>query len=247
MIEAVATVPHPPLLVDALAGSAAGETAALRTACRRAAADLAAVATRWVAVGSDPCTGVWGPRTRGSFRAFGVDQVVSLGPDADLAPDPDLPLPLLVAGWLRDGVDDPAVTVDGVVLDPDATPAACLRRGAEIAAGTGAGEAGGEPTGLLVLGDGAATHTPRAPGAFDPRAGSYDDAVGDALATADTDALAALEPGLADELWVGGRVAWQLLAGAAGGSGAGRWEAEPRHRSAPFGVAYHVAFWRRLR
>lgn len=268
MIDVVATVPHPPLLLEELAGAAAVETAELRAACRAAAARLADRATRWIAVGADPCHGEWGPATRGTFRAFGVDTVVSLGPpspgpaslgppllghrggEPGPAPDPDLPLPLLVAGWLRDGhgaagngIAGDGVAVEGVVLSPDTPPAECRRRGAALAAAAADSPV---PTGLLVLADGAATHTAKAPGAFDPRAAAYDDAVAAALAAADGPALAslaALDPTLADELWVGGRVGWQVLAGAAAGV---TWTAEVLHGSRPYGVAYHVAVWERV-
>ena len=91
-----------------------------------------------------------------------------------------------------------------------------------------------------MLGDGAATHTERAPGHFDPRAADFDAGVAAALRDADSAGLAGLDPGLAAELWAAGRAPWQVLAGVTAGSS---WCGELLHSSIPFGVAYHVAVW----
>ncbi len=252
----VAVVPEPPLLVPELATGATAETAALRAACREAARRLAAVASSWVAVGAD----LGGRRTvtpdaRGSFVGFGTEAgaavVVGLAPDARKPVDPALPLPLLIAGWLRDGLP---VTVRGELVAADADPAACLALGAALVreaagpptASAGSADLGAAPVGattaLLIVGDGAATHTDKAPGYLDERAGPFDDAVAAALAAADPDALAALDPALAAELLASGRAPWQVLAGATRG---GVWKGELLHSSHPFGVGYHVAVWQR--
>jgi hypothetical protein len=233
----VAVVPEPPLLVPQLATGAAAETAALRAACREAAHRLAEATTSWVAVGAD----AGGRRTvtpdaRGSFVGFGADSVaavvVGLEPHAAGPVDPALPLPLLIAGWLRDELP---VTIRGELVAPDADPDACAALGAALAR---------ETTGfaLLVVGDGAAKHTDKAPGYLDERAGPFDDAVAVAMAAADPAALAALDPALAAELWASGRAPWQVLAGA---TREGEWKGELLHSSRPFGVGYHVAVWQR--
>jgi hypothetical protein len=231
VLSTVAVVPEPPLLVPELATGAATETATLRAACREAARRLAAASESWIAVGADP----GGRRTvgddaRGSFVGFGVDVVVGMGPHAAGPVDPAMPLPLLIAGWLRDGLP---VTVRGETVAPDADPVACLALGAELAR---------EATALLIVGDGAATHTEKAPGYLDRRAGPFDDAVAAALAAADPVALAALDPALATDLWAVGRAPWQVLAGATEDS---TWTGELLHSSRPFGVGYHVAVWQR--
>jgi len=123
--------------------------------------------------------------------------------------------------------------VRGELVAPDADPAACLALGAELARGA---------TALLVVGDGAATHTEKAPGYLDERAGPFDDAVAAALAAADPAALAALDPALAADLWAVGRAPWQVLAGA---TRDGTWEGELLHSTRTFGVGYHVAVWQR--
>ncbi len=225
----VVVLPEPPLLLPELATGATAETAALRAACHEAARRLGAAARSWVAVGAD----AGGRRTvsadaRGSFVGFGVDLVVGLGPAAAGPVDPELPLPLLVAGWARDGLD---VTVRGELVAPDADPDACAALGAALAT---------EDAGLLVVGDGAATHGEKAPGYRDDRAGPFDQTVGAALRDADPDALAALDPDVAMQLWASGRAPWQVLAGAVRGRS---WRGELLHSSMPFGVAYHVAVW----
>jgi hypothetical protein len=235
VIVTAAVVPHPPLLVPELAGAAAAETSALRAACRDVAAQLAAAGERWIAVGAGPAGSLHPPDTAGTFAGFGADVRVALGPDVDpsAVPEPDLPLPVLVAGWLRAGAGAAGerVRIEAHVLPTDTPPEKALRAGEELAAGNDAA--------LLVLGDGAATHTPRAPGAFDERAEGWDRAVADAFATGDADVLAGLDPALSDALLAEGRVPWQVLAGAVPRPSSARLE----HSSAPFGVAYHVALW----
>ena len=238
VLTTVVVLPEPPLLVQALAGRAADETVDLRAACIAAAARLADAAPEWVAVGADAGgRRTVGPEARGSFVGFGVDLVVGLDTAGSSAPvDPRLALPLLVAGWAA-AATGARVRIRGELVAPLASPADCAALGGALAA-----ELAGDPTptGLLVLGDGAATHTERAPGHFDPRAADFDAGVAAALRDADSAALAGLDPGLAAELWAAGRAPWQVLAGVTAGSS---WCGELLHSSIPFGVAYHVAVW----
>ena len=234
MIERVAVVPHPPLLVPELVVADDPEVRAVRDACLAVATELAAAAPRWVAVGADPS----GPRelpadAAGTFRGYGVDVLTRLS-SGDTEPDPAMPLPALVAGWLRARAGAERVTVH--LVPPDLPVAACRAFGERLAAGQDG------PVGLLVLGDGSHRHGERAVGRPDPRAGAFDAAVHAALAAADTDALLALDPGLAAELGAAGRAPWQVLAGVAGADGR-RWKSTDARELAPFGVAYHLAVW----
>jgi hypothetical protein len=248
VIVTAAVVPQPPLLVAELTGAAAAETAELRAACRDVARRLAAAGGHWIAVGAAPVPSRHAPATRGTFAGFGVDVRVALagpttpdgrreatGPRAAAhRPDPELPLPVLVAGWLRAQAGPAAdhVRIDAHVLAAGTDPATARRAGEELAAADG-------DAALLVLGDGAATHTARAPGAFDDRAAEYDRAVAAALAAGDAAALAALDPALDAPLLVAGRVPWQVLAGAVPHPSASRLV----YSASPYGVAYHVALW----
>ncbi|HVK22784.1 MAG TPA: hypothetical protein VM677_15590, partial [Actinokineospora sp.] len=141
----------------------------------------------------------------------------------------DMPLPALVAGWLREQVGADEIAVD--LVPPDLSPADCREWGARL-----------YDTALLVLGDGSHRHGERAVGRPDPRAEAFDDAVADALARVDLEALGALDPDLADELGAVGRAPWQVLAGAVAADGR-PWRCVESNLMVPFGVAYHFAVW----
>ncbi|MBB5959957.1 aromatic ring-opening dioxygenase LigB subunit [Saccharothrix tamanrassetensis] len=224
MISRVAVVPHPPLLVPELVGGAVAETAPVRAACLAAARDLAAHDPDWTAVAVDPS----GPRTladaSGTFRGFGVDVPVSLS-DRPSSVEPHLPLPALVAGWLREHAGARSVRVH--LVPPDLPAAECISFGSRLA-----GRA------LLVLGDGSHRHGEQAVGRPDDRAATFDEDVRKALATADVESLKGLDPALADELGAQGRAAWQVLAGVPG-----PWRCSRSEFLAPYGVGYHVAVW----
>lgn len=96
-----------------------------------------------------------------------------------------------------------------------------------------------EADSLLVVGDGTARRSEKAPGHLDPRAEGFDHAVARALDTADGEALLALDPALAGQLWVGGLAAWRAVAAVPG-----PWDATVTYALAPFGVGYVVATWR---
>jgi hypothetical protein len=214
------------------------ETEALRAACRDAVGSLAGAARNWVVVGSDAGgRRTVAPGTRGSFAGYGRDVPVALAGPGDSDEGAELPLPLLVAAW---AAGDRPARMRGELVDPDSGTEACLALGAELAS-----ELGTEPddTGLLVVGDGAARHTPTAPGGFDERAEAFDTVVAAALDDADADGLARLDPQLAAELRAAGRAPWQVLAGAV--RAGGEWTRGVRHTSVPYGVAYHVATWTR--
>lgn len=97
-----------------------------------------------------------------------------------------------------------------------------------------------EADALLVVADGTAKRTLKAPGHLDPRAEAFDDAVVRALASGDPAGLAGLDEALAAELWVGGLPAWHAAAGVPG-----PWTGAVAYADAPFGVGYVVATWRR--
>jgi len=245
---AAAVCPAPPLLVPEIAAGAADELDALRDACREAlgavrAAEPELLVVVGSAVGDEP-RGTLPEGAVGSLRPFGVDREIRLsgGIEAEGGESAALPRSLTVGAWLLGecGWFGPVL---GVGVDAGAATADCLAIGAELA------ETAGLRVALLVLGDGSACRSLKAPGYLDPRAEGYDAAVAAALASADTEALAALDPALADELRVEGRAPWQVLAGAARATGAdGSASVSPLtgrllYDEAPYGVGYFVAAW----
>lgn len=235
MLVAAAICPCPPLLVPELAAGAAPELDALRAACLDAVGVLAAARPdRLVVIGpADPAgRGAHPQGAIGSFRGFGVDLEVSLGAAEDV-PERELPPSLAVGSWLLSRADWDDAPVEGLGVSQSLPLEECLSAGREIAVAA-------PRVALLVMGDGSACRTVKAPGYFDERAEGFDTAVASALAAADLPALTALDAHLAADLQASGRAGWQVLAGAAEGTGLnGRLLRE----EAPYGVGYFVATW----
>lgn len=238
MLVAAAVCPHPPLLIPAVAAGAAAETEDVRRACLAAVGRLYdASAEQLVVVGNGPIPGSAPPSAAGSLAGFGVPLEVRLGAgDPDRVPSgngpPVLPLSVTVGVWLLREAGYRGQIRARVVTD-GATPEECAALGARIASFPAR-------TALLVMGDGSARREKRSPGYLDPRGVAFDEAVAAALAQADAEALAKLDPELATELWAAGRAPWQVLAGAADGR---RWRGELHYSGAPYGVGYFVASW----
>ncbi|MDX5566531.1 class III extradiol dioxygenase subunit B-like domain-containing protein [Streptomyces sp. ID05-04B] len=237
MLVAAAVCPCPPLLVPEVAAGAAPELDPVRTACSDALAVLAAArADRLVVVGPAERSGR-GPHpegARGSFQGFGVDLAVRLGRGgADTPAGRELPPSLAVAAWLLERADWSGAPVEGLGVGESLAAERCVEAGRRIGGSAGR-------VALLVMGDGSACRTLKAPGYLDERAAPFDAAVARALGTADVEALMALDAEQAHELKAAGRAPWQVLAGAAEGT-------EPAgallYEDAPYGVGYVVATW----
>ncbi|MFJ2201346.1 class III extradiol dioxygenase subunit B-like domain-containing protein [Streptomyces violaceusniger] len=252
MLIAAAVCPCPPLLVPEVAAGAAPELDGLRAACAEAVRALAAARPECLIVVGPAERAGRGPHAQGaagSFRGFGVELDVRLAaPAADGSsggddaagrspsppPAPSLPLSLAVAAWLLEHAGwDPAVPVEGLGVGEPLAAERCIEVGRELA-----GRA--ERIALLVMGDGTACRTLKAPGYLDERAAPFDAEVARALAAADTGALAALDEELAYELKAAGRAPLQVLAGAAERAPL---KGELRYDEAPYGVGYFVASW----
>jgi len=247
MLIAAAVCPHPPLLVpDASGRSGPGdaELDRLRTACHEAVAALGAQRPDLVAVvGGVPGpsqTTEYPPRATGSLREFGIPFTVGEDPQGPSV----LPLSLTIGRWLLtpqlvgSAAGDrrtrrPAIALWGI--EQAAPTPQCLRLGEKLAALA-------PRVALLVMGDGPGRRARGAPGARDRLADRYDQRVAAALAEADPGSLAALDPRQDGELFVAGRAAWQVLAGAAAHD---PFTAELHYAAAPFEVSYFVATWRR--
>lgn len=216
MLVAAAVLPHPPLLVPALASTAAAELDPLRGRCGAAVGRLWAASPGVVYVIGDDR----GFRAS-SFNPWGVDVAVDV-------PEP-VPLALLVGGWLTTGRVRSFVAVSDDLEGQD-----CADIGAELAGSA-------DRVALLVMGDGSARHSEKAPGYLDSRAAAYDADVHRALGAADLGGLLGLDADLARELLVAGRAPWQVLAGAAAGLPPP--EVVDLAFEAPYGVGYHTASW----
>ncbi|MEU1311655.1 class III extradiol dioxygenase subunit B-like domain-containing protein [Streptomyces cinnamoneus] len=240
MLVAAAACPCPPLLVPEVAAGAAPELDGLRAACLDAVAVLAAARPdRLVVLGPADVTrrGPHPQGAAGSFRGLGIDLDVRLGQapqDAGPADGSALPQSLAVAAWLLERTQWTAAPVEGLGVGEELETERCLAAGRELA---GSAE---ERVVLLVMGDGSACRTVKAPGYLDERAEPFDAAAARALGAADTAALAALDAELAYELKAAGRAPWQVLAGA--GEGAGL-SGALLYDEAPYGVGYYVAGW----
>jgi hypothetical protein len=227
VLVAAAVCPHPPLLVPGVGSGASAELDGLRTACDAALAALLQVQPdAIVAVGAAPQVGAFPADARAALAGYGLD--ITVGPG--LGP-PDLPLPLTLARWLLERAGPlPPYTLFGIPAD--AAPQRCRDLGAALVERS--------RVALLVMGDASARRSLKGPGYLDPRAEGFDAGVESALAEGDVAALLALDVGLADDLLVAGRAAWQVLAGAAGEA---QWAGDVLFSSAPYGVAYLVATW----
>lgn len=234
MLVAAAVCPAPPLLVPEVAAGAAAELGDARTACSDALAVLAASRPDLLVVVGAADRDHRGPYpqgARGTFRGYGVEAGVQLGA-GDEGPRL-LPPSLAVGAWLLEHARWGAAPVEGLGVAEPLDTAACLEAGRELAARDAR-------VALLVMGDGSACRTLKAPGYLDERAAAFDTAAARALGAADTAALAALDAGLAAELQAAGRAPWQVLAGAAEGAGL---DGRLLYEDAPYGVGYFVAAW----
>jgi hypothetical protein len=243
---AAAVLPHPPLLVPELAGEAAPELDPLRAACRQALAAVVAAADLVVLVGDGPVWGVPEPSAPGSFGPYGVDLRVTLPAltGLDLAPLPaparlpELPLSLAVAAHLLAGLDPPPAHLAAATVPASLGPGAAAAIGRALTA-AGNGAAGGGPVGLVAMADLSACRTERAPGALRAEAADFDASVAEALRTGKPGRLLDLDPALAADLMVTGRVPLQVLAGAFEDQPAVH--GEVLDEEAPYGVGYLVA------
>jgi hypothetical protein len=226
VLSAIAVIPSAPVLVPELAGTAADEVAELRAAILAAAS---ALPPRWVAVGVGATDSVVEPEAVGTFAGFGVDLAVRLSPQAGGQPV-DMPLCALIAGWIRaQAQPDARAQVRVYASHHDGQAAFALGRQLRDEIDQAA-----EPTGVLIVADGANTLTPAAPGGYQPDDLDVQRALDDALACGDVSALTRLPE------QVGGRVAFGVLAGLA--------DPVPRsvkelHRAAPYGVGYFTGIW----
>ncbi|WP_392673045.1 class III extradiol dioxygenase subunit B-like domain-containing protein [Streptomyces sp. LN785] len=238
MLVAAAVCPCPPLLVPEVAAGAAPELRAARTACIDALGVLAAARPDLLVVIGPADPEGRGPHPEGapgSFRGFGVDIDVRLGLGGGLGAADGRPLPqsLAVAAWLLTRANWADAPVEGLGVGETLEAERCTDAGRELAARA-------RRVALLVMGDGSACRTLKAPGYLDERAVSFDTEVAQALGAADLAVLSTLDESLAYELKAAGRAPWQVLAGAAEGAGlSGRL----LYEDAPYGVGYMVATW----
>jgi hypothetical protein len=228
-VLAAAFVPQAPLLVPVLTGGPDAEAGRVRAACAAAVADVLGERPDAVAcVATGEVTRRHPPGARGTLAGYGV-----AWPDGVAAVT--LPPALEIGRWLLDGAGWRG-PVELVEVDPDAATQECLAFGAQLAADLP------DRAAWLVLGDGSACRSERAPGYLDPTAEAFDAATASALRRGDAAALAAIDAGMAQRLLVSGRAAWQVLAGAASEQ---EWRRSAvAYDAAPFGVGYLVATWR---
>ncbi len=231
-VVAAAFCPHPPVLVPGLGGGTAGPVEEptreaadpvlerLRGACLDAVSVLVPGDRPVVVLGSGAGDQSWHGEAAGSLRPWGVDVRVG-GAGA-----PVLPLSLTVGAWLLDQA--------GVARE--------RRRYESVATGASKHGVPDEDVALLVMADGSARRTPKAPGAFHPRAEEYDAAIAEALRAGDPDALGRVagDP-LSREVMAGGAAVWVAAAAMTGDRRP--LTAELLAADAPYGVGYLVARW----
>ncbi len=230
-VIAAAFCPHPPLLLPEVA---AGEPVAVRTPAVEAVRWLTCQPIRRVLVlGSGDAPTVYPSGSVGSFAGYGVDLRVRFsGSTGEVDGGTSLPLALAVGAWLLETAGWTGST-NGATCDPQGS----LPEIPTFPGGTSPDDGGA--VGLLVMGDGSARRSEKAPGWLDDRSQAYDELVSAALASGDAAALA-VDLALGAELLAAGAPAWTASAGLLGGR---RWRAELSYDDAPYGVGYLVATW----
>ncbi len=224
MIIAAAICPATPLLVRGLTG-ADPVIPELRGACLEAVSEVTAAAPGVIAVvGPADRTGEWDPGSTLDLAIFAP----GIGGESPAA-DPGLPPALGVGAWLLTEAGYRGPRRLWSIGSEDAAA-----RRAEVGAALAAA---GRRAGLLVMADGSACRSLKAPGYLDPRSEAFDAEIERAVRGGDLAALLDLDAGLARDLMATGVPALQALAGALPGPVT----AQVRYCDAPFGVGYLVA------
>jgi hypothetical protein len=219
-VVAVGFVPAAPLLVPAVAGGSAHLDGDLREACRSVVratcegpADLITVAAAW------QTSGIWGADHTWGFEGFGVPRQ----PPDDR---PRLPWPLGIGAWLLDEADCDDERAF-VAVGPQSQPSWPTER---------------QRVAVIVVGDGSARRSEKAPGHLDERAASFDASIAAAIREGDVGALAAIDSQLAADLLCAAAPVWRWLHGVIGGQPVV--EAQLLADTAPYGVGYFAGLWR---
>jgi hypothetical protein len=221
-VGAIAFVPAAPLLIPDVAAGSAGLDSALRVASLDAVSRaIAGAPDVVVVVAGVPRAGEWSQESTWDFAGFGV-------PRRPVGPRSTLPWSLGIGAWLLDesGWDGPRRYVGVDRSDPASTTSQLPVEGRRA---------------IVVVGDGSACRSERAPGHLDERAEPFDDEVADRLARGDATGLAALNETLAAELMCAGLSAWRWTVRAVDGEPITN--AELLAHVAPYGVGYFVALW----
>ena len=227
MIVGAVFIPSPPLLLADV--DTEGLLDDVRAASIELLSEFLPEAQQIIAIGSSDQT-TW-------FEEGGIGTSKGLGGHADYAigtGTATLPLPLTIAAFALQaaGADQPTLALS-VGKQTTSTERGLIAKEVEA-------RAGDLPTVLLVVGDGSATRTEKAPGYIQPDALNFDSVVSAALAAADFQTLVEFTQDQADRLWCQGLPAWQVAALAAQHLKQGELVLE----TAPFGVNYLVASWR---
>ena len=225
MLTGAALCPATPLLHPALTGWDP-VVPELRRACARAVTRLlAAEPDTVVVIGIAAATGEWDPVARLDPSVF--------APGIPTAGEKSLP---------------PSLGLGTLLLDQAGYTGRCRLQavgrdepvGASVRLGTLLDETGSRVA-LLVMGDGSARRTLKAPGYLDDRAAAFDAEVERAVRAGDLGVLRRLDQRLARDLMATGWPAWQVLSGALTNQ---IHDAEVLYCDAPFGVGYIVAHLR---
>jgi len=224
VLVAAAVCPAPPLLARQLTG-ADPVLPELRQACLDAVTELLAARPDFVAVvGAADATQVFDPARQLDLRVF--------APALPGLPPRIAPVPAAV-GLGKILLDQAGHTGPRELSSVGAAEpgGACAGMGAQLARKA-------DRVALLVMADGTARRTLKAPGYLDERSAPFDEQVARILSGPDLTPLLTLDAGLASELMATGRPAWQVLAGAAAGLAS---TARVHYQGDPFGVFYLVS------
>lgn len=219
MSSPVILIPGAPVLVPELSGAAAADSAREVDQMSDLLREASQGASRVLVVGTDPRRRQVRD-VRASLRRWGADVAVGRRQDPPAGPD-TVPDPALIAWWALDGIGS---TLPRTFLGVDA--------------GEGAPPEAREDELVVVVADGPASLSPRAPVPEHPRGVALDAALRDWLAAGGD--LPDPGPDVAAEVGWWSRPAWLVLAALVGGR-----PASVARSWAPFGVGYHVGRWDR--
>lgn len=233
MTTRIATVPATPLLIPEVAAGAAAEFHDVRGAALQRVRWAAGSDNRVILLAADP-----GVRSVVELPASSSLDLSGLGlPTSSDAATRDSSgtrpvVSAMVGNWLAAAVEVEIASIWAVPADPAqalAHPTPDLGQG---------------DVGVVLIADGSATRTPKAPGSFVEGALEFDDRLTDAVSAVDVDYF--LDPARVDDVerfGVQGLGAWAVAARFAR-TQTGEWSGEVDLAADPLGVQYLVAGWR---